>query len=77
MCTFHGFLNPKKGFFKSYLSFSEKIFDWIKENYLFESIFLIQTKDLIELSRISLIQTKDLFELNNICLIQTKYLWAK
>ena len=35
----------------------------MKENNLFERLFLVQTKDL--------------FELNNICLIQTKYPWDK
>ena len=35
----------------------------MKENNLFERLFLVQTKYL--------------FELNNICLNKTKYLWAK
>ena len=42
---------------------SEKRFDWIKENNLFEVLFLIQTK-------VS-------FELNNIYFIERKYLWSK
>ena len=44
-------------------SHSEKIFDWMKENNLFERLFLIQTKDL--------------FESNNISLIHTKYFWSR
>ena len=40
----------------------EKILDWIKENYLFD--------------RLSLIQRIDSFGINNICSIQTKYLWV-
>ena len=31
---------------------SEKRFDWIIENYLFERLFLIQRNDLFELNRI-------------------------
>ena len=42
---------------------SEKIFDWMKENNFFGSLFVIQTKDL--------------FKLNEICLIQTKFPLAK
>ena len=58
-------------------SHSEKRFDWIKENDLFERLSLIQRNDLFKWNKICLIQRNDLFKWNKICLIQTKYLWTK
>ena len=62
MCEFRQNIYTYK-YKRKLLVHSEKWFDWIKENDLFE--------------RLSLIWKNDLFELIKICLILTKYLWTK